>query len=346
MQKLLPSTLVCLLWCGLSHGQLTNVSVDQISHDGSIPSLTGQTTYRVFVNTVSGTDFVTSISGNVEYPLNFSTSTNFYRSDAHFSELLSGINSSLIENFGLEDLRYSSGVTIGQISDTKLGTPITSENPLGEIAGNGATTSIPDPAANWIPQFTAGGNIEINTFTGGAWVALNGGFNQSSSLNGYGTGVNNSVLIGQFTTDGEFSFNFSPLILENLPDPAANNIPHEYIRNENEGLGLSYPSSEFSGLDTEVSFDLLDEGLFIGNIFPNPVIYKSQINYGEANTCHVTLDILDINGSLVQTIFSGSAEAGVTYQQMFETAGIESGVYMVRLTGNNGSRFQRVVVAK
>ncbi|MEZ7940247.1 MAG: T9SS type A sorting domain-containing protein, partial [Flavobacteriales bacterium] len=95
-----------------------------------------------------------------------------------------------------------------------------------------------------------------------------------------------------------------------------------------------------------VKFDSLDGGLFIGNIFPNPVSDRAQINYAVAKTSNVTLDVLDMNGSLVQTIFSGSSEAGVTYQQMFETAGIESGVYMVRLTGNNTAKFERVVVAK
>ena len=97
---------------------------------------------------------------------------------------------------------------------------------------------------------------------------------------------------------------------------------------------------------TTVSFDTVEGDLFIGNIFPNPVNDRAQINYGVAKTSNVTLDVLDMNGNLVQTIFTGSAEAGVTYQQMFEVAGIESGVYMVRLTGNNTAKFERVVVAK
>ena len=248
MKKILPIILACLCWCGMSYGQMTNVTVDQIPHDASIPELTGQTTYRVFVNTVSGTDFLTSVIGSDEYPLDFTTSTNFYRSAAHSSELLSGISSFLVDNFGVVDLRYSSGVTIGQISDSKYGTPVTAGNPLGEIpGGGGSTTSIPDPDANWIPQFTAGGNIEINTFTGGAWLALNGGFNQASNLNGYGTGVNNSILIGQFTTDGDFSFNFSPLILENIEGEGTSNTPHQYYWNVDEGLGLTYPVAAVDG---------------------------------------------------------------------------------------------------
>ena len=103
---------------------------------------------------------------------------------------------------------------------------------------------------------------------------------------------------------------------------------------------------EVAEAETTVSLDSVDGDLFIGNIFPNPVSDKAQINYEVAKTTNVTLDVLDMNGNLVQTLFTGSAEAGITYQQMFDVAGIESGVYMVRLTGNNTAKFERVVVAK
>jgi len=46
------------------------------------------------------------------------------------------------------------------------------------------------------------------------------------------------------------------------------------------------------------------------------------------------------------SIYTGNAEAGVTYNEMLKTAGIESGVYMVRLSSNTNSTQERVVVAK
>ncbi len=97
---------------------------------------------------------------------------------------------------------------------------------------------------SWI---STGGDILINTFTGGAWIALNSGFNAAGTSNGFGVGVNNSVLIGQFTTEGDFSFNFNALVLENLPGDGTSNIPHQYYWNVDEGLGLSFPTTAVEG---------------------------------------------------------------------------------------------------
>ena len=41
--------------------------------------LAGMTTYRVYVQTLHPTDFLTSVSGNVNIPLDISTTTTFYQ---------------------------------------------------------------------------------------------------------------------------------------------------------------------------------------------------------------------------------------------------------------------------
>ncbi len=135
MKKLLPIILACLCWCGVSYGQMTNVSVDQIVHDGSIPILTGKTTYRVFVNTVSETDFLTSVSGGEVIPSKCINPPN--PDPIHASELLSGISGFLLAIPGFEDLKYSSGVTVGNLTDLTYGTPITGANPDGAVPGSG-----------------------------------------------------------------------------------------------------------------------------------------------------------------------------------------------------------------
>ena len=111
-------------------------------------------------------------------------------------------------------------------------------------------------------------------------------------------------------------------------------------------------SFEDQGEDEEPAYNMENEissvegGLYIGNIFPNPVRGEAQITYKVSETSIITLDVLDMNGNLVETIFTGNAEAGVTYNEILKTAGIESGVYMVRLASNSSSTNQRVVVAK
>ncbi len=89
-----------------------------------------------------------------------------------------------------------------------------------------------------------------------------------------------------------------------------------------------------------------NDEVVISDVFPNPVRDRAQINYSVVNTSMVTLDVLDMNGNLVSVLYKGTAEGGVTYQAMFNAAGIESGVYMVRLATDKSAKFERIVLAK
>ncbi len=61
--------------------------------------------------------------------------------------------------------------------------------------------------------------------------------------NAIGFGVNNSVFLGSFTTDGDFSFNISVGIQDDL----AGNIDYINCDPANAGLGLSYPGVVLEG---------------------------------------------------------------------------------------------------
>jgi hypothetical protein len=186
---------------------------------------------------------------------------------------------------------------------------------------------------------------------------VNGNYGNGGWFNGTGllvdaTTEETEVYLEEFQGDFAFDADCCPQYsIERTwtaTDCTGNSVSHTQTITFAEVEEEEEEEEEFAEVEeaTAVSFDSVDGGLYIGNIFPNPVSDRAQINYAVAKTSNVTLDVLNMNGGLVQTIFSGSAEAGVTYQQMFETAGIESGVYMVRLTGNNTAKFERVVVAK
>ncbi|MFK7756394.1 MAG: T9SS type A sorting domain-containing protein [Flavobacteriales bacterium] len=259
MKKLLPIVLACLCWCGYAHSQLVDVVVSQKVHDGADGSmLAGQTTYRIFAQVENPTDFLTEVQGSDVYPLDISTSSEFYRNGAHGNEQAGSIGSFLLGLPGFGDLRYSSGVTIGLINDAAYGIPF-EENELGEVAGQGGgVTTLQDSDNPWIPGFLGNGDIVINTFVGGAWFSLNGGFNQGSNLNGYGVGVNNSVCLGQFTTDGDFSYNINTQVLENLEE--GGNIQHLYRWSEDPGLGLTFPiMDEPTGCTNETACNFDEE---------------------------------------------------------------------------------------
>ena len=150
--------------------------------------LAGQTTYRVYVQTLNETDFVTSVSGNQNTPLTVSTTTTFTQ------HILGGvtpqnINPLLLPTF--PDLAYDSWVTIGL------------DGPADPNLGENAASVVNSPGQNWSLQFdpgngAPGGDIVIDDAVGGVWYILNG------DANGY-PDADGRVLVGQFTTDGDLS---------------------------------------------------------------------------------------------------------------------------------------------
>ncbi len=212
MKYLYSLLIVCILNCTYVFSQSYNIEVEQISHSGVVGStdLSGEVTYRLFAQLDHNDEAVTYVTGDSNIPLFVNTTTefrHFYGSGATGSQL----NSSFLE-FSPE-IAYDSFVTIGTVGDY-LGIP-RSEEEDGLIEGE--TTSInvlQDPNGNWVDGFEDGGNIVLSSYIGGGWFIL------PPSISGVGVGVNNSVMLGQFTTDGEFSFclNYGILMDFGTPD--------------------------------------------------------------------------------------------------------------------------------
>ena len=71
------------LWSSATaHGQLTGISIESVlTHDASIdPSLDGFTTYRIYADLTSSTDFVSAVFGDASTPLVLGCTGNIYQS--------------------------------------------------------------------------------------------------------------------------------------------------------------------------------------------------------------------------------------------------------------------------
>ncbi|MBL6619183.1 MAG: hypothetical protein ISP54_02385, partial [Flavobacteriales bacterium] len=155
-------------------------------------TLAGMTTYRIYLHTEYPTDFVTSVYGNINEPLYLNTTTNFYQN------ILGGatpenVNPLLLPSF--PELAFDSWVSIGL------------EGPASATAGEGATSIVNSPNQNWSLGFEPGnglpgGDIIIDDEVGGVWYILNGDSNGFPKADG-------TVLLGQFTTDGELTGNLN-----------------------------------------------------------------------------------------------------------------------------------------
>ena len=192
-----------------------------------VTDLTGYSTYRLYVETVNPTDFVSSVSGDATNPTFVNTTTSFYHA-ALGAGVPNGINSLLFPVY--PDLAYDSWVTIGL------------EGSPNALAGEANVSTVQSTDNPWFTNFDPGGglpggNIAIDDGIGGAWYALNGDANGVA-------GDDLAVLVGQFTTTGELTgqlyvqvfiegdgsnefrdtFSFGgPDIVEGCTDPAACN---------------------------------------------------------------------------------------------------------------------------
>jgi hypothetical protein len=244
MKKLLFSFLMVSV-CFLGNAQLTAVTVEEIPLTGFVGAtdFTGSTNYRLYAEVADAADQVTAVIGNDVCNADVSSTTSFYRAAAAGPDLTTNGINTFFFGFGALDLRYNSAVGIGIGAAGLQGVP-EGEDPNGSLnpafgavdglgaAIAGSTTVIGDGFA----AFPTGGNIFINTFTGGTWFSTPG-------ANTIGFGVNNSVFLGSFTTDGDFSFNISVGIQDDL----AGNIDYINCDPANAGLGLSYPGVVLEG---------------------------------------------------------------------------------------------------
>ena len=171
--------------------QLTNISVEaSVVHDGAIISeLAGFTTYHVYANTSNSTDFVSSIFGDSENELIFSSTGTVFQSTPSFT-FGNEPNPAL---FGvLPILEFDSWLTIGMMT----------------ASDNGGLSNVGmDVAMN---SFDTTGDFYIDDPIGGAWFYP--GFpcgitpveECSSNFGAFG-GDDNQILLAQITTDGSFT---------------------------------------------------------------------------------------------------------------------------------------------
>ncbi len=201
-----------------SFSQLTEIVVDETELSGLFgqQNFDGYTNYRLFAQVENPTDEVNRVIGDASCPLNVSSDAPFFISSAMFGNQPVGgnINSFL---FGfLQDVKYSSVFAIGTGASGFLGvfneddsdgslhaSYGSSDGLLGVQSELNPVTLLAAAGEEWWTGFQSdGASIDINSTSGGAWFCVGG-------VNSLGVGVNNSVMLGSFTTNGSFSYNIS-----------------------------------------------------------------------------------------------------------------------------------------
>lgn len=187
----------------LATAQLTGVSIESVlTHDDSIdPSLDGYTTYRIYADVTSSTDFVSAVFGDASNPLVLGCTGNIYQSIGVNFNYATEVNPLFFGTFPTGE--YDSWFTIG------------SEDANGGVNVQNTADTM-EPA---LALFNAGEGFTINDPIGASWFNVFPCTSQQTIEECAATslafgGDDNRVLIGQITATGEvygiFNFQIFP----------------------------------------------------------------------------------------------------------------------------------------
>ena len=157
-------------------------------HDSG--ELEGYVTYRLYINMLNPTDYLSSCSGDADNPLVLeSSSGSWYNNPTNTGWNAQGINPVFFAFF--PDLAFDSFLTLG----AEDGTAPASEHPSTIWGSNNATYEFVGGA---------GSNITVDDATGGAWYLTFPGIESADTHVAF-AGDDLRVLIAQFTTTGVIS---------------------------------------------------------------------------------------------------------------------------------------------
>lgn len=83
----------------------------------------------------------------------------------------------------------------------------------------------------------------------------------------------------------------------------------------------------------------------IHSVYPNPFNATAKIVFDLAKTCHVMLQVYNINGQKVQTLVNGAYTAG-RHTHVFQTTNLASGIYILRLDANGHANSRKLTLVK
>lgn len=89
----------------------------------------------------------------------------------------------------------------------------------------------------------------------------------------------------------------------------------------------------------------LPESFFIEQNYPNPFNPSTTIRFGLPSASHVTVEVFNMLGQKVATLFDGRKDAGV-HDLQFDAANFTSGVYLYRIQARDVVSIKRMVLGK
>ncbi|MFO0495176.1 MAG: T9SS type A sorting domain-containing protein [Flavobacteriia bacterium] len=316
-------------------------SADADANGAVYPLHVGSVTYRVYADLLPGYSFIMSL-GNQNHPFKVSTTTAFYN-DPNYGVAYYNVTSQ--NNTKKYTQLIDSYFTAGGVASGLLGVPKTEDtdgsigNTQGILANADATAGIPItgvgaqdgllPGTPIVPN-VLGITTELDIFdqTAGNTFQTNNG--SIAALGGaQGATESNMVLLGQFTTDGIFSFEWNLQIGTPTPGQSQIFVASNPVGAEIQDSSLIYTS--YVEPDTTAGIEeFLPENAEVA-MYPNPTNDKLNItiyNYKSANN-EDTYTVSNLSGQILE-----ENKLGVCVGKLSKTldmSAYQSGVYFITL---------------
>ena len=307
-------------------------STDAAENGAVYPLHVGSVTYRVYANLLPGYKLL-SMFGSPEHTLNVKTTTAFYNDPNYGFKLYQGTS---VNNTKKNTTLIDSYLTVGGVASGLCGV-LKTEDTTGTIGNNQGILANIDPLAGLpimgidgvdglmpgapiIPN-ALGITTELDVFdqtvgndftTNNAAIAALGGAE--------GITETNHVLLGQFTTDGVFSFRLNLQLGTPVAGESQIFVPDAPTGAELVDTTLVYSSVPIVGVE---------EIAVVPNVefsaYPNPCDNQLTLIQSNNQVDKVNLKMYDITGRVVMNDVYWSSKHTV------DTANLPSGIYTVQL---------------
>ncbi|MBI1266279.1 MAG: T9SS type A sorting domain-containing protein [Cryomorphaceae bacterium] len=349
-------------------------TLDVTDEDGGFLD-TCSVTYRVYVD-LKPEYRLQAVYGNARNLLKIETETVFFNNEDRGEVSGDLIGANFLDN---NTVALDSWVTMGPASNAHWGIQKTSDSDGSIVGGSNndggseaieggllvynnlaagvALTEADGLLSGVVPTITAVG-LDLSVFdssnSGSLFETMNGAW---SVLEGVvGPTEDNIILIGQFTTRGQFDFQMNiqigipPALQCQHPDCHStiqyvaelhplDAVPGVENDNKFPFAGLTYVSEPlFCDFDSSV----LEEDLSIDfSAFPNPTSGMVQISIDQKVGQELDLEVYDVLGNLVHSVNYGNVSNH--FNAEVDLSASPAGAYTFVVRSENGARFSRIV---
>lgn len=309
-------------------------STDAGDNGAVYPLHVGSVTYRVYANLLPGYKVI-QLFGSPQHTLNVHTSTAFYNDPNYGFKVYQATS---VNNTKKNTTLIDSYFTIGGVANGLCGVLKTEDtdgtigNNQGILANADASAGLPLTGINGVDGLMPGAPIipnvlgitnELDIFdqsvgndftTNGAAIAALGGMEGVTSTN--------HVLLGQFTTDGIFSFHLNLQLSTPVAGESQIFVPDSALTGEFIDTTLIYTSQP-------PVIDLVESAGKVSNVefsaYPNPCENELTLIQSNNQVDKVTMNVYDVTGRVVMSEVYWGAKHTV------DTSNLPSGFYTVQL---------------